>query len=353
MTRVSIKQLSFTVYSFLLFICLVMATSAQAGQPNKSFLTVQQESEQAGKKAASPLKLILSESPDGIKVDIFYLNKADSKSAVEEQFPSDHNIPEGGEVTLYLDGQLVSQEPFSGNELKLSQTLESMMVGNGDHTLRCEVNSYPGGQQKKEVSFHLDATPIIDVQTTEATKVFDPVLTFHLFGTMEGKAGFVEIHLDEQSVANFPLTPSDLDKPKKLSELLGKAPSTYGLFQGIHLMRITAVATNGSEAVMYLSFTVDAEPEVSITTDPGNKFKMISVNFPAVSSGYFGNVDVYYNQGVILAEQVKDPQFTLFRSAIEEAFKKHNHTIAEYPVDLVIAVRAGNGTEKWTRIEYR
>jgi hypothetical protein len=227
------------------------------------------------------------------------------------------------------------------------------MIGNGDHTLSCEVNSFPGGQLKKEVSFHLDATPIIDVQMPQSAKVFDPVFTFKLFGAMEDKAGFVEVHIDEQPAANFSLTSNDVGKPKKLSEILGNAVETAVVFQGTHLLRVSAMAINGSKAVKYLSFIVDAKPEVSVSMDKENKFSEFSATFPPVGSGYFGNVDVYYNDGVIFAAQVKESHYSLTPVDIEKAFKEHHQSISQYPIDLVFAVRAANGTEHWQRVEYR
>lgn len=333
------------------FLCAVLVVNAQAGQNGKGFLSVL--GKDTGKQTGNPLKVTLSEAPAGIKVDILYFNKADAQLVEKMKFPPHHKIPEGGEITLYLDGQLVSQEPFSGKELKLSKTLESMMVGNGDHTLRCEINSFPGGQQKKEVSFHLDATPIIDVQTLESTKVFDPVFTFKLFGAMEGNAGFVEVYIDEQPAANFSVTTKDVSKAKKLSEILGKAAETNVLSQGTHLVRVAATAINGSKAVKYLSFIVDAKPDVSVSMDKEKKFSGLSVTFPPVSLGYFGNVDVYFNEGVIFASQAKEAHYSLTRADIEKAFKEHHHAISQYPVDLVIAVRAANSTEHWQRVEYR
>ncbi|RJX21242.1 MAG: hypothetical protein C4575_04565 [Desulforudis sp.] len=353
MTLDSIKLRPFTACQIFLhfFLCFVVVLTAQAGQEGKNFLTIKDKD--SGKETGSPLKVTLSESPAGIKVDILYLNKADAQLVEKMKFPPDHKIPEGGEITLFLDGQLVSQEPFTGKELKLSKTLESMTVENGDHTLRCEINSYPGGQQKMEVSFHLDATPIIDVQTPESAKVFDPVFTFKLFGAMEGNAGFVEVYIDEQPAANFSLTTNDDGKPKKLSEILGKSVETAALSQGTHLIRVTATAINGSKAVKFLSFVVDAKPVVAVTMDQNKKIQMITVELPAVESGYFGNVDVYYSDDVIIAAQAKESHFSLDRKDIEKAFKENHHSISQYPVDLVIAVRTANSTEHWQHIEYR
>lgn len=353
----SIKQFSFfsTQFFFLLLFSIFMTVHSEAASKKNPFLVIQESDKAQGDiNISSSIKLNLSESPEGVKLDLHYNNRPTATRKLQEKIPPGLDIPAGGQVITFLDDMLVFNQTFTGEELKISKVLDMSMITNGAHTLRCEINSFPSGLQKKEITFQLDATPVIDIQAPKPEKLFDPWVTLHLFGQMDGNSGNLKVHVDEQLVADFSINPGDVNKTKKLSELLGNRFEVSGLMQGTHLLSITAMAINGSTTVEYVNFEVNAKPEVSVNMGNENKFSSFSVTFPKVSTGYFGNVEVFFKKSVILSKQVeKDSQFTLSRSEIEEALKKHNHTITQYPVDLVFAVRAGNATEKWTRIEYR
>lgn len=342
----------------ILSVSLLFAVGpATAGEGNKAFLVIDEQKTTSGKIEINPLQIILSESEGEIKVNIHYANEV--KTAKDEQEENalfrEADILPGGELTLILDDMVILQETFTGNELRVEKILEPGLIINGSHKLRLEIISHPGGYKTRELSFNVDATPVIAIKSLVSSEgIFDPQIYLILFGSSKENVGFLEVHVDENQVTNIPLTKNDLYKTIKLSELTGKELDINGLRQGSHLLRMAAVAANGSQGIRYASFTINTKPEISVETDQNNRFSSFTATFPKTGLGFMGDVEIYYQQGIIFSKQATEShQLTITRSGIEEAFKKHHHTITQYPVDLVFSVRSANGTEQWTRVEFQ
>ncbi|MDH3328287.1 MAG: hypothetical protein OEM01_03550 [Desulfobulbaceae bacterium] len=334
----------------------VTCSFAATQKDRKAFLgDVEELGNVNGKEEINPLLVSLSEADGEIKIEIHYENKADKKEQEKDPLLKNADIPAGGEFTVFLDDLVVLQQTFTGEELKVDKILPSELIQNGKHKLRLEIFSHPGGNQAKEVSFNLDATPIVEIKTLETEEgVFDPRIHLILFGSREENVGFLQVYIDESLAAEVPLKKTDLNKTLSLSDLIGEELNIYGLPQGLHLIRIAAIAVNGSQGAKYESFEINIKPEILVEKDQENHFNLFTATFPKTSIGFYGSVDVYYRQGVIFSKQAKEShQLSITRSEIKKAFDQYKHNNDQFPVDLVFSARSASGSERWTRVEFK
>jgi hypothetical protein len=350
-------MIPYSVIVFLVSLSFVVSPRVVLGQENtKDFLVVHEEEKTISVQKSTDLLRVSMSAADGeLKATIHYLNRIGKKNQEQRSIPQEIDIPAGGTVTLFLDDMIVLQQTFTGNEIKIEKTLALEMIPNGDHKLHVEILSHPGGTQTKDISFTLDATPVVEIKSLEIEDgTFDPQVYFFLFGADKDHTGFLEVHVDERFVANVHLRKKDLNKTTKLSELIGKKVDVGGLSLGVHLLRIAAISANGSQGVQYQSFEINIQPAVSVNKTQEGRFGSLQVAFPKTSIGFFGGVEVYYQQGVILSRQAKKSrELTITRAEIEKAFTKYKHDNRPHPLDLVFAIRSSNGFERWVKVDFQ
>ncbi len=298
-------------------------------------------------KDTSPLRLELKEVEAGLVASIRFENTEETK---EKSLTQD--LAKGYYI-LFLDGLIVSQNTFEEKNLEITHELP-LTTQNGEHTLLCELRDRSGKLYTQSIPFKFDGSPSITTQAvTIKSGEVDLLMTLDFFGQENGVAGFLDIHLDERLITAMDVSPENTHKEVLLSELSDTPLALEPLAQGEHLIRLQATGKNGSSSVVYTSFSVNTPPSLKINRDSNELIKDLVVSFAQVPSGYTGSVNLFYRQGVILSIHSKDPVTTISRSNILEAFEKHNHTIPDQPVSMVLALRSANGLEKWQEVSFK
>ena len=80
--------------------------------------------------------------------------------------------------------------------------------------------------------------------------------------------------------------------------------------------------------------------------------EIIKASFQQANNAYSGSLDVFYQQGVILSLQTKEPTLTLKKSDITQAFTQHKLLLPTQPVTLVVCLRSANNTENWQPLSF-
>lgn len=351
----STKSIRYRVVQFVIILglCLCLTKISEAASSNTTFLTIADPAPVAEGKGNKPLAVIVSEVHEGVSVTISYINKSDPSQMVEET-PDSREVPSGGEVTCHLDDIQIFNQLFTGEEFRETNTLDPGILTNGPHLLRCEAKSYPGGQQAQAIKFTIDATPVIDINEDNPGHEIDPHVSLRMFGEHNGKSGYLEAFIDDDLAGETYISKENVNKPMRLSELL---ESSYQyqkiLLQGVHLLRIEATAINGSKRVAYKTYKISTEPIITIENDAAGKFKAILISYPKYTSGTFGDIDIYFRNVHIYSHELPDDHFTVSRTEIEEVLKKNNQSIGQDTESLIVAVRARNGSEHWSKVEFR
>ncbi|MBM9536061.1 hypothetical protein [Desulfobulbus alkaliphilus] len=296
----------------------------------------------------SPLRLELSEKQSGVVARIIFTGEHHS-SAAEEDF----QIPPGGLLTLALNGHVIFQEAFTGTTLAIERKISLQTVPSGEHLLGCELQYSLGTIHQAEVAFLLRAAPSVEIsRDQEGEKGFDPFVTLNFLGEGEETVGFFEVAMDEHPVGMVEVTAQDNGNTRKLSEWLGSPLKTATLPQGIHLVKITAHGLNGEETARFVSFAVDHLPEVNTTVDKEGNIEVIKASFHPAEEIYAGAMDIFYQQGVILSLQSREPTLTVHKKDLMNAFVRHNLALPQQPVSLVVCLRAANASENWHVVSF-
>ncbi len=347
-------RLLFPFYlSFLLF---PISSFASQHFPGKVFFTIDNEQKKAlPDHKINFLQARLKEHDGILTVKIHFLNKPEKKKTAKNVPLVQKDIQVGGQLTLFLDDFLYYQHSFTGNELKIQENINPYMLKNGDHTLRVEILSYPGGRKAKKIRFHFDATPLNKIKsTTTSGKTFDPQVYLLLPQSGNKTMGMMEVRLDGISVATVPLTKDHINKFLHLSKFIDRELDVYRLANGTHLFSIAVTAANGSKSGKYVPIEINSKPEFLVKFDKDKHVESITVNFPKIKKGFIGAVNVYYRHAAIFSRQAKDaPRVVIVRADIDQAFSKYKYNQLVLPVDLIFAAQAGNGSETWFIVKFR
>lgn len=257
--------------------------------------------------------------------------------------------PTGGNWQVVLDGQALGGAPFQGASLEKTLDLPNVFLSNGQHTLRCVIHN-SSGEHAVERSFAFDATPGLSLSKPVIDNgLLDAAVSLRFFGGNEELLGFVDVLLDAQ-----PLTQVRVRKqpgPTSLSRLLGKPVAVGQLPAGVHLLTLRAAGFNGAATVERLAFTIQSLPELVVKTDKQNHLLEAQARFLPVAAGYFGNVEVWVDQDLLLTRHAEQETVIMTRDELIEALKKRGRVDLSRPVALVFALKAMNAAERWQVVE--
>lgn len=291
----------------------------------------------------------LNEREGGLELSIQF----DSNKEKEQPIP-DLLVEPGGDFSLYLDGINIHRQSYSGEKVSTSHTLPFNTVTDGRHTIKCELRTTLGLIKEQEISFMLNTTPTIKVETPkDASVLFDPVVNISFIDKESEIPGHLNIHVDERPVAIVPITQEDNNKKFLLSELFEKNNPITTLRQGNHLLRLMAQGLNGSETVRYIPFSVDATPKLKIIQDENGQLKEVKAFFVQSSEGFSGVLNIHYQQSEIFAKRSQEKQISVTRADIISALKEHNHPIPTKPTSFVISINSANGVEEWQEVIFK
>jgi hypothetical protein len=296
----------------------------------------------------APLQLNIKDGKDGTLVAITF---AGEKITLEKGAQA---APPGGMYTISLDGSMVLQETFSEPTLHIEKPLPMQTLGNGDHVVRCELHYSIGKTYEAELPFRFDATPIITLEKPDPkSPVPDPLVGFQFYKEKQEVGGFIDVAVDERSLGVTQITSQTNGEKKPLSQWMGKPITIAELPPGQHLIRLTATGTNGGESIQFIPFKVESLPMFNVDKNKEGTMENIKATFLQASSAYSGSVDVYYQHGVILSVQSREPSVLIKRSDIVQAFSQHKLSLPTKPATLVVALRSANNTENWQTILFQ
>ena len=164
----------------------------------------------------------------------------------------------------------------------------------------------------------------------------------------------LEIGIDAQPVQQIPVGIKNNNQPVPLSNFIRDRFDIVRLPQGEHLLKVSATGINGSRAVSYTPFAVDTTPTMSLSRDKKGNLKKLSINFQKSNQGFSGSFEVYLQQDMILARQVREDAAILTRGELNQVLEKYNASPVEHKmVTIIVAARSANGTEKWTAVDFK
>ncbi|WP_321283830.1 hypothetical protein [uncultured Vibrio sp.] len=295
-----------------------------------------------------PLQLGLKDGKTGALLTITFTGE---KITLEKGAQA---IPPGGMYTVSLDGSIVLQETFNEPTLKTEKPLPMQTSANGDHIVRCELRYSIGKTYQAELPFSFDATPIISLEKIDPSSPSpDPALGLQFYSESQKIIGVIDVAVDERSLGVTQISAQANGEKKPLSKWMGKPISVAELSPGQHLIRLTATGTNGGESVKYIPFKVEAIPVLNVDKNQEGTVESIKATFLQASNAYSGSVNVYYQHGVILSVQSKEPSVLIKKSDIVQAFSQHKLTLPTTPVTLVVGLRSANNTENWQTILFQ
>lgn len=270
------------------------------------------------------------------------------------------NKPEGmqgkmvGEYRIDIDGMILKQEVFEQPVAKLESILPFDRISNGEHTILLEVRGFDGKVSSQKRTFILNAQPAMEIVIPrQDDDVFDPVLSFSLWGDLDGISGMVDIFLDEKPIHSFPLKKEQNTKKYPLSELLGKRLYRADLQPGSHWLKIVVHAINGSFANFTLPIDVPArKATVTVKRDAKKVIECLDIQFPESENAVKGSVDIYSRQAVVLSASAKNLKVTISHDDIQAALKR-NKQLGNGAISLVIATRTANQVEDWQDISFQ
>jgi hypothetical protein len=339
------------VLTYVVALILITVCSAQPGAAFPHKLLIIEPTNDNEKEKNSPLQLELQETENGLKVLIRFVEIQDNDVI---QLPPEHD---GGEYVIFLDEMIVLNNTFTGTSLSVSEDVSLTTLQTGKHVLRCELRSPSGEIHKGEIRFIFDGSPVLNVTDVAVDKVgiLDASVMLNILGDDgNGRAGFVQVSLDERLVMNVEVTNEHTGRTTPLSQITGKPISTTSLVPGTHLLTLRAVGINGNAGVSYNSFSVSSIPELQIVMNQTNEFQEAVATFHKVPQGYSGVVDVLYNQNLILSKQEKGASISIKRAEIIEGLKSIQHELLiNDPTSLVFALHAANGSENWQKIDFK
>jgi hypothetical protein len=334
------------------------AAFADSQEPARKMISVTsaKKQEKADKKSLKKEKLSLEviESEDGVWVSVRYSpKKGNSEKVLSLEKQRDQKDVIASELSILLDKSSVLHEYLTSEEIKTKVQLDPVRLSNGEHVLVCELKLPNGKKIKEEVTFQVDASPVIAIEPkTDKAGIFDPLIKGTFFPLGEEYVGLLDIYLDERPLKNLQIKKEDFQFTKSLSELIGSQPDIFSLGQGTHLLTLEAWSVNNALSVLHHTFTVDAQPRIETEYDQAGKFQSLTAIFPKVADQFSAHLDIYFKHGVIFSQNTHDSKITITRVELEKAFKKHKHKVTEFPVDITLAARSANGAEAWQRIEF-
>lgn len=336
---------SFTV-ALIVLVNMSFAIGATTGPQAKQFVQLLPKPGKQDTKNA-PLQLNIKEGKNGILLTITF---AGEKITLEKGAQA---VPPGGMYTVSLDGSLVLQETFSEPTLHIEKPLPMQILGNGDHVVRCELHYSIGKTYEAELPFNFDATPIISLEKPgPKSPAPDPLVGFQFYNEKQEVVGFLDVAVDARSLGVTQITSQANGEKKPLSQWTGKPISIAELPPGQHLIRLTATGSNGGESVQFIPFEVEALPMLNVDKNKEGAMENIKATFFQADSVYSGSVEVFYQHGVILSLQSKEPSVHIKKSDIVQAFAQHKLSLPTKPVPLVVALRSANNTENWQTIMF-
>jgi hypothetical protein len=89
-----------------------------------------------------------------------------------------------------------------------------------------------------------------------------------------------------------------------------------------------------------------------VTKNKDGAIESIKASFQQANNAYSGSLDVFYQQGVILSLQTKEPALMIKKSDIAQAFTQHKLQLPTKPVTLVLCLRSANNTENWQPVVF-
>jgi hypothetical protein len=328
------------------FLSISAATGATAEPQTKQFIQIMPKQGKPDTKN-SPLQLGIKEGKKGA---LFTVTFSGDKLTLEK---GAQPAPPGGMYTILLDGNLVLQESFSGATLQTEKALPLQTAANGEHTLRCELHYAIGKTYQAELSFTFDAAPAVFLEKTDGkSNNVDPVLTLLFFNDGQENIGFLDVVVDERSLGVTQIAAQSNGEKKSLSQWMGKPVAIADLPQGKHLIKLTATSTSGTESVQYVPFHVETLPVLEVTKNKDGAMESIKASFQQANNAYSGSLDVFYQQGVILSLQTKEPALMIKKSDIAQAFTQHKLQLPTKPVTLVLCLRSANNTENWQPVVF-
>ncbi len=331
------------------FVCFA-AMNIQAAITNQhSALTLLESKAVTDQDEFSTFLVNLHERESGLELSLqFEITDKEVRTSI------DPLMEPGGDFSLYLDGINVHRQSYSGTMVATSHILPFSTIPDGKHTLHCELRTPMGELLEQKISFILNTSPTIEVETTKDCSVFfDPIVGIGFIDQESEVAGHLDVHVDERPLAIVPITQADNNKKLLLSELLKKKLPIANLPQGKHLLRLMAQGINGSNTVQYIPFTVDTTPELEIIRDEDGELKEMKAFFIEPSEGFSGVLNIYYRQGVIFTKRSHEKQLSVTRADIISALKEHNHLVPAEPTSFVISINAANGVEEWQEVIFR
>ena len=267
------------------------------------------------------------------------------------RFTTPAGKPAGGDYQLYLDGLFLTSGQFQGTSLEKTLEIPSTTLSNGQHSLRCEVRT-PSDTYTTERSFSFDASPTLALTNPliDINGLLDATVSLRFFGTNDGTLGLLDVLIDERPVTQTKLTSKQIGTTP-LSRLLDKGLAIGQLPAGTHLLTLRATGINGASTVARTPFTVGAPPELVIKRDKHNKLLEVQARFLPVEAGYPGNVEVLFDQDLLLSRRAEKGEVVITKDELVEALKKRGRVDLNGPVTLVFSLRSMNGFERWQVVE--
>ncbi len=338
--------LSLTV-AFIVLANMSSAIAATAESPTKQFVQLlPKQGKQEAKK--TPLQLNIKEDKKGVQLVVTFTGeKITLKKGAQA-------APPGGMYTITLDGTLVLQETFSEPTLQVEKMLPMQTLANGEHVVCCELHYSIGKTYQAELPFMFDATPIVTLEKLDPKSSSpDPMASFRFYSENQEVVGFIDVAVDERSFGVTQISAQANGEKKPLSQWTGRSIAVAELPPGQHLIRLTATGANGSENVQFIPFQVEALPTLDVTKNKEGAMESIKATFLQAGNTYSGSVDIFYQHGVILSLQSKEPSVVIKKSDILQAFAQHKLPLPAKPATLVVGLRSANNTENWQTILFQ
>lgn len=333
-------------FTIVFWISAVPATTA-GPQPGQ-FLHILSSQDKQSEQKKSPLQVVLKEGQTGAMLTLTFTG---------EQLTLDKGAdvaPPGGMYSLTLDGMTFLQESFTGPTLQTEKILPLQAAANGAHTLHCELRYATGKTYQAELPFVFNSAPSVTIEKGEGKQSqHDPTVALNFFNEGQEIVGYLDVAVDERSVATVQIGAQANGGKKTLSQWMEKPLMTASLSQGNHLIKITATSLNGGKTVQFVPFEVETLPGFEVTQSKEGTFEVLTATFQQAADTYQGSLDLFYQQGVILSLQSRETAIFLKKADVISAFAQHKLPLPQQPVSLVVCLRSVNNTENWQVVSFQ
>ncbi len=344
---------SFRALTFFFIVALLCGSGANATIGNDGMLILTENTGAKKQNIQNPqLRMEMIETSTGITISVLYKEK--QKQVPDKLVQQPPELIPGGEIKLFFDNNLLTQDFFDTTEFHLEQPVNVELLENGEHTVKCNINTASGEQLTTSIPFTIDASPHITIiPPVDKEKVFDPEVKVQFFGASDDFVGMLEIGVNSQPVQQVPIDNKANNQQVPLSHFIQNRINVARLPQGEHLLIVAATGINGSKAVSYTPFTVDTTPTMSLSRDKDGNFKELTISYLISNQGVSGSLEVYLDHNMIFTHQVRGDFFSLTRKEIEQAMGKYNISPEKHKeLTLLVAARTANGVEKWTTVDF-